>query len=161
MGAGLIERITQCQTVTRDAFAVTNELKEIAERYREEAKRVFVQIENCSQVTAEVRQACAELKDNDRYSGNDRQDKTKKEVKFEPRSDGVVELPIAFAVGNSPPLAGRNGKQSPIRIKRRRIRTRARVAKEYMRSVSAICECYEILDLPRTSTAPIDRARLQ
>jgi hypothetical protein len=63
LGAGLIERVTQCQTMTRDAFAVTDELKQIAARYREEAKRVFLQIENCSQVTAEIRQACADLKE--------------------------------------------------------------------------------------------------
>src|ERR1700686_4044084 len=63
MGAKLIERVTQCETMARDAFAVTEELKEIAERYREEAKRVFLQIENCSLVTAEVRKTCTELKE--------------------------------------------------------------------------------------------------
>jgi hypothetical protein len=63
LGAELIERVTQCQAVTREAFAVTDELKEIAERYREEAKRVFIQIENCSLATAEVRQTCIDLKD--------------------------------------------------------------------------------------------------
>jgi len=31
--------------------------------YREEAKRAFLQIENCSLVTAEVRKTCTELKD--------------------------------------------------------------------------------------------------
>jgi hypothetical protein len=49
--------------MTRDALAVNAELKEIAERYREEAKRVFVQIENCSLVAAEVRKTCTELKE--------------------------------------------------------------------------------------------------
>jgi hypothetical protein len=63
MGAELIERVTQCEAMARDAFAVTEELKEIAERYREEAKRVFLQIENCSLVTAEVRKTCTELKE--------------------------------------------------------------------------------------------------
>jgi hypothetical protein len=42
---------------------VTQELKETAERFREEAKRVFFQIESCSLVTAEVRKTCAELKE--------------------------------------------------------------------------------------------------
>jgi hypothetical protein len=42
---------------------VTDELKQLAARYREEAKRVFLQIENCSQVTAEIRQACVDLKE--------------------------------------------------------------------------------------------------
>jgi predicted nucleic acid-binding Zn-ribbon protein len=49
--------------MTRNALAVTEELKDTARRYREEAKRVFLQIENCSQVTAEVRQTCTELKE--------------------------------------------------------------------------------------------------
>jgi hypothetical protein len=63
MGAELIERARQCEAMTRDALAVTEELKQTAERYREEAKRVFVQIENCSLATAEVRKTCAELKE--------------------------------------------------------------------------------------------------
>ena len=63
MGAELIERVRQCEAMTRDALAVNEELKETANRYREEAKRVFVHIENCSQVTAEVRKTCIELKE--------------------------------------------------------------------------------------------------
>jgi hypothetical protein len=57
----LIERIKECEAMTHNALAVTAELKEIAARYREEAKRVFAEIESCSQTTAEVRQTCAEL----------------------------------------------------------------------------------------------------
>ena len=63
MGAELIERVKQCEAMTHDAFAVIKELKETAGRYREEAKRVFLQIENCSLVTAEVRKTCTELKE--------------------------------------------------------------------------------------------------
>lgn len=63
MGAELIELVKQCEVVTRSALTVTEELKETAGRYREEAKRVFRQIENCSQVTAEVRSVCTELRD--------------------------------------------------------------------------------------------------
>jgi hypothetical protein len=63
MGVELIERVKQCETMTRDALAVTEELKETARRYREEAKRVFLQIEDCSRVTAEVRQTCTDLKE--------------------------------------------------------------------------------------------------
>ena len=63
MGAELIERVKQCEAMTRDALEVTEELKDIAERYREEAKRVFLQIENCSLVMAEVRKTCTELKE--------------------------------------------------------------------------------------------------
>jgi phosphoglycolate phosphatase-like HAD superfamily hydrolase len=63
MGMELIERVKQCEGMTRDALAVTAELNETARRYREEAKRVFLQIENCSRVTAEVRQTCTDLKE--------------------------------------------------------------------------------------------------
>jgi hypothetical protein len=34
MGAELVERVKQCEAMTRDAFAVTEELKETAERPR-------------------------------------------------------------------------------------------------------------------------------
>jgi len=63
MGAELIERVKQCEAMTRDALAVTEEMKEPAARYREEAKRIFLQIENCTLMTAEVRKTCTELKE--------------------------------------------------------------------------------------------------
>jgi len=63
MGAELLDRVKQCEAMTRDALAVTQEMKETAMRYREEAKRIFVQIEDCSQMTAEVRKTCTELKE--------------------------------------------------------------------------------------------------
>jgi hypothetical protein len=63
MGVELTELARQCEATTRDAVAVTEELKETAGRYREEAKRVFLQIENCSLLMAEVRKTCAELKE--------------------------------------------------------------------------------------------------
>ena len=61
MGAELIERVRQCEEMVRDALAVTEEMKETAARYRVEAKRIFLEIEDCSQVTAEVRKTCNEL----------------------------------------------------------------------------------------------------
>jgi hypothetical protein len=63
MGAALVERVKHCETMALDALAVTKELEEIAARYREEAKRVFVEIENCSLVTVEVRNTCTELRE--------------------------------------------------------------------------------------------------
>ena len=63
MGAEMIDLVKHCEAATRDALAVTEELKDTAGRYREEAKRVFFQIENCSRVTAEVRKTCNELKE--------------------------------------------------------------------------------------------------
>ena len=63
MGAELIERVRQCETMAQDALAVTKEMKDTAARYREHAKRVFLQIEECSLMTAEVRKTCTELKE--------------------------------------------------------------------------------------------------
>jgi hypothetical protein len=63
MGAELMERVKQCETMTRDALAVTAEMKDVASRYREEAKRIFLQIECCSLLTAEVRKTCSDLKE--------------------------------------------------------------------------------------------------
>jgi hypothetical protein len=62
-GAELINLVRQCEAMTRNALTVTEQLKETAGRYREEAKRVFLQIENCSEVTAEVRKTCTELRE--------------------------------------------------------------------------------------------------
>src|SRR5258706_12442323 len=58
VGAELIERVKQCEAVTPDTLAVTEELKETAARYREEAKRIFLQIENVMLMTADVRKTC-------------------------------------------------------------------------------------------------------
>src|SRR3954466_6977393 len=63
MGAELIERAKQCETKTRDARAPTQEMKETAARYREQAKRIFIHIEECSLITAEVRKTCTALKE--------------------------------------------------------------------------------------------------
>jgi hypothetical protein len=63
IGLDLVERAKQCEAMTRDAMTVTKELKEIAERYREEAKRAFDHIETCSLMVAEARRTCTELKD--------------------------------------------------------------------------------------------------
>ena len=57
MGVELIERVKQCEDMTRDALAVIDEMKETAARYRTEAKRIFLEIEDCSLVTAEVRRS--------------------------------------------------------------------------------------------------------
>jgi hypothetical protein len=63
MGTELLERVRQCEAMSHDALAVTGELREVAARYREEAKRVFEHIETCSLVVAEARKTCTELKD--------------------------------------------------------------------------------------------------
>jgi hypothetical protein len=63
MGAELIQCVKQCETMARDALTATEEMKETAARYRAEAKRIFLQIENCILMTAEVRKTCTELKE--------------------------------------------------------------------------------------------------
>jgi hypothetical protein len=86
MGVELIERVKQCEAMVRDALAVTEELKETAGRYRAEAKRVFLEIEDCSLVTAEVRKVCNELIE--KIAGQTTTQKPKK-VKSVPPSDRV------------------------------------------------------------------------
>ena len=63
LGVELVEHVKQCEAMTRDALVVIEELKETAAQYREEAKRVFLQIENYSLLTAEVRKTCAEMRE--------------------------------------------------------------------------------------------------
>jgi hypothetical protein len=63
LGVELVENVKQCEAMSREALVVIEELKETAERYRKEARRVFVQIENYSLVMAEVRKTCAEMRD--------------------------------------------------------------------------------------------------
>ena len=42
---------------------VTEELKSVAARYREQGKRIFVEIERSSELTGEIRKACTEIRD--------------------------------------------------------------------------------------------------
>ena len=63
LGVELVGHVKQCEAMSREALNVIDELKETAARYREEAKRVFLHIENCSLVTAQVRRTCAEMKE--------------------------------------------------------------------------------------------------
>ena len=63
LGAELVGHVKRCEAMSRDALNVIEELKETAAKYREEAKRVFLHIENCSLVTAQVRKTCVEMRD--------------------------------------------------------------------------------------------------
>jgi hypothetical protein len=62
-GTELLERVKQCEAMTRDAVAVADELRQVAARYREEARWAFEHIETCSLVVAEARKTCTDLKD--------------------------------------------------------------------------------------------------
>ena len=63
MGSELLKRAKQCEMMMAEALTVTEELKEVAAQYRAEAARVSDHIENCSQLVANVRKTCIELRD--------------------------------------------------------------------------------------------------
>jgi len=63
LGLELVENVKLCEAMNRDSLVVIEELKETAERYRKEARRVFLQIENYSLVMSEVRKTCAEMRE--------------------------------------------------------------------------------------------------
>ena len=50
-GADWSSASSHAEAMSRDVLRVTDELKETANRYREEAKRVFIEIESCSKMT--------------------------------------------------------------------------------------------------------------
>jgi len=62
LGAELIEAAKRCEAVVAGVHSTVNEIKELAANYREEGKRYFLQIEECSLATSEVRTVCAALK---------------------------------------------------------------------------------------------------
>jgi hypothetical protein len=86
MGVELIQRVKQCEDMTRDALAVIDETKQTAARYRTEAKRIFLEIEDCSLMTAEVRKICNEL--TEKIAGPATTQKPKK-LKSAPPSDSA------------------------------------------------------------------------
>ena len=55
LGAELIEAAKRCEAVVAGVHSMVNEIKEVAANYREEGKRYFLQIEECSLMTSEVR----------------------------------------------------------------------------------------------------------
>ena len=62
LGAELIEAAKRCEAVVAGVHSTVNEIKELAANYREEGKRYFLQIEECSLATSEVRTVCEALK---------------------------------------------------------------------------------------------------
>jgi len=62
MGAELISAAKKCEEMTiqvHDAFAY---MQDTAKAYREEAKKIFQRIEDCSMLTQEVRKTCEDLR---------------------------------------------------------------------------------------------------
>ena len=62
LGAELTEAANKCEAVVAGVHSMVNEIKELAANYREEGKRYFLQIEECSLMTSEVRTVCEVLK---------------------------------------------------------------------------------------------------
>ena len=62
LGAELTEAAKKCEAMVAGVHSMVNEIKELAANYREEGKRYFLQIEECSLTTSEVRTVCEALK---------------------------------------------------------------------------------------------------
>jgi hypothetical protein len=62
LGAELIEAAKKCEAMVAGVHATVTEIQELAASYREEGKRYFLQIEECSLTTSEVRTVCEALK---------------------------------------------------------------------------------------------------
>src|SRR3954464_7499734 len=62
LGVELAEAAKKCEAMGAGVHAMVNEIKELAANYREEGKRSFLQIEDCSLMTSEVRTVCETLK---------------------------------------------------------------------------------------------------
>ena len=62
LGAELTEAAKKCEETVAGVHSMVNEIKELAASYREEGKRYFLQIEECSLMTSEVRIVCEALK---------------------------------------------------------------------------------------------------
>ena len=62
LGVELADAATKCEAMVAGVHSMVNEIKELAANYREEGKRYFLQIEDCSLMTSEVRTVCQTLK---------------------------------------------------------------------------------------------------
>ena len=62
LGAELTEAAKKCEAMVAGVHATATEIRELAANYREEGKRYFLQIEDCSLMTSEVRSVCEMLK---------------------------------------------------------------------------------------------------
>lgn len=62
MGADLVRCVTGVEALASEAKEAIQHVEELAQRYREDAKRMFDQIERASLLTAEVRKTCDEMR---------------------------------------------------------------------------------------------------
>jgi prophage DNA circulation protein len=71
MGEIVKEMVQRCEQIAVSASAMLGEIKTTAARYRREGKRMFNEIESCSNVTEEVRRACESFRDKIAARGNE------------------------------------------------------------------------------------------
>jgi hypothetical protein len=62
MGAELIDAAKKCEAMTADVHNAIAYMRDTAAAYREEAKKIFKRIEDCSLFTEDVRKTCEEVK---------------------------------------------------------------------------------------------------
>ena len=62
LGSELTDAARKCEAMVAGVHAMVREIRELAANYREEGKRYFLQIEDCSLMTSEVRSVCETLK---------------------------------------------------------------------------------------------------
>jgi hypothetical protein len=62
MGAELISAARKCEAMTAQVHDAIAYMRDTAAAYREEAKKIFKRIEDCSMLTEDVRKTCESLK---------------------------------------------------------------------------------------------------
>ena len=62
LGTELSEAARKCEAMVSGAHATVAEIRELAANYRDQGRRYFLQIEECSLMTSEVRTVCEALK---------------------------------------------------------------------------------------------------
>jgi hypothetical protein len=62
MGAELISAAKKCEAMTEQVNGAIAYMQETAKAYREEAKKIFQRIEDCSMLTEDVRKTCEALR---------------------------------------------------------------------------------------------------
>ena len=63
MGAELQDAARKCEAMTSRVHQMVAEVRDLAADYREEGKRIFLQIEEVTAMTEEVRKTCSALKE--------------------------------------------------------------------------------------------------
>jgi hypothetical protein len=63
MGEVVKDMVRRCEQLTMSASAMLEDVKTTAIHYRKEGKRMFNEIESCSNITEEVRRTCETFRD--------------------------------------------------------------------------------------------------